>query len=119
MEVRRRIVVDRRQNATLDRVSHRRTRLDDEPIEREMVRRLAADFTAQDLVQIGSPLVDCLAGPAVDEVETDVLESCASRRGDGGSDVLRLVQPAEHAQAAPIQRLRSNAEAIHSCIEQT
>src|SRR5215212_6938506 len=60
------VVVDGRQNATLDRVRHGRTWLDNQPIEREMVRGAAADFTTQDLVQIRAPLVQRLAGPAVD-----------------------------------------------------
>ena len=65
--------------------------------------------------QVGSPLVDGLTGPAVDEIQTDVVESCSSRAaGQRIATVLGLVQPAEHPEAAPIQRLRADAEAIHS-----
>ena len=62
----------------------------------------AADLSGQDQVQIGSPLLDGLTGPAVDEVETYVFESRAARRGDSRRDVIRFVQPAEHPQTASI-----------------
>src|SRR3954470_16959850 len=84
-----------------------------------MVWWSAAGFTGKDLVEIGAPLGDCLTGPTVDEVKTNVPESRASRRRNRMTDVLRLVQPTQHAQTAPIQRLGPNAEAIYSCIEQT
>src|SRR5215211_4503380 len=96
MEVRRRIVVDGSQNSTLDRIGHRRTGFDDESVKREMLRRPTADFTAQNLIQIESPLVDGLTGPAVDKVETDILEPRPPGRRDRSRDVFGLVQPAEH-----------------------
>jgi hypothetical protein len=33
--------------------------------------------------------------------------------------VLGLVHPAEHPEAAPVERLRANAETIYPCLEQT
>src|SRR5215213_8628679 len=100
MKVCRSFVVHRNQNAAVGRVSHGSTWLDNESVEREMVRWSAAYVTGQDLVQIRSPLVDRLSRPALDEVETDILKSRAPRRGNRTHHIRGLVQPAEHPQTS-------------------
>src|SRR5215204_6359007 len=114
MEVRCRIVADRRQDAAVDRFSHWRTRLHDQSVDREVHWWPAADFARQHQVQVGLPLTDRLTGPAVNEVETDVHESRSSRGGDRSRDAGGLMQPAKHSQTAAIKRLRTNAETIHT-----
>jgi hypothetical protein len=98
----------------VDRISHWRTRLYDQPVEREVVWWSTADFSSQDLGQVGSPLVDRLAGPAIDEVKADIRESRSSRGRDRFRNVVDFMQPAKHTQPAPVKRLCTDAEATHA-----
>ena len=83
-----------------------------------MIWRSAANFTAQEPAQVGSPLLDGLPWPAVNEVEADVFETRSPRCRDRFGDLMGLMQPAQCSQPAPIERLCADAKAIHSRIEQ-
>src|SRR2546430_16286003 len=70
--------------------------------------------------EIALPLGDGLAGPAEDEVDAHVQRGVANG-GDGGGAVLRLVGPAERAEAASERALGADRDPRHAkrapCLE--
>ena len=73
-----------------------------------MVWWSTADFSSEDLGQVGSPLVDRLAGPAIDEVKTDIRESRSSRGRDRFRDVVGLGN-------RPSTRSPADQASVHRC----